>query len=165
MRAFDASSFIHAWDHYPLGQFPPLWDWMAEQVDTEAFIVCDVADGEIKRRAPDCHAWLHQAGLKSCSLGPGGLSRATAIEKELGVEDGVFHPQGVGANDVLIIASALDEGLPLVSNENVQPNLPQNRRKYKIPAVCELESVSLPCMDFLGVLKVSGEVFDGSKRA
>ncbi len=31
MLAFDASS-IHAWDNYPIIQFPGLWDWMASQI-------------------------------------------------------------------------------------------------------------------------------------
>jgi len=43
MRVFDASSMIYAWDNYPFGQFPPLWNWMADQIKQGAVTMPSVA--------------------------------------------------------------------------------------------------------------------------
>jgi len=32
MSLFDASSIIYAWDNYPPELFPPLWDWLEEEL-------------------------------------------------------------------------------------------------------------------------------------
>ncbi len=163
MPAFDASAIIHAWDHYPIKQFPPLWEWMGKQVRSGAFVICDVAEGEVKRRAPDCHAWLKQHNVTSVATTNESLQRAALIEQELGIVNHRYNQAGVGENDILIVASACEEGHELVSNESRQKDLPTNKAKYKIPAVCDLASVEIPCVDFLAVIKRSGMIFDGTR--
>ncbi len=43
MYTFDASSVIHAWDNYPIEQFPPLWDWFYSQINDEQFSIPEIA--------------------------------------------------------------------------------------------------------------------------
>jgi len=43
MQTFDASSMIYAWDNYPPGQFPGLWEWMGKQIELEEFVMSEVA--------------------------------------------------------------------------------------------------------------------------
>jgi hypothetical protein len=54
MRVFDASSMIYAWDNYPLQQFPPLWGWMANQIEQGELAMPSVALDEVAHKAPEC---------------------------------------------------------------------------------------------------------------
>ena len=58
MRVFDASSMIYAWDNYPVGQFPGLWEWIAGQIETKELMMSSVAFDEVNHKAPDCGEWL-----------------------------------------------------------------------------------------------------------
>ena len=58
MHVFDASSILYAWDNYPIEKFPPLWDWMAQQVTGRQFVISKIAFDEVKHKAPDCGKWL-----------------------------------------------------------------------------------------------------------
>ena len=165
MRAFDASSIIHGWDHYPIAQFPPLWEWLGKRVSAGDPCMCEVAIGEVKKRAPDCHTWLCQHGIKSIAMTNAALKKAGEIEGLLGIVNQRYNKAGVGENDILIIASAFDAGHELVSNEARQEDWRkiQNIAKYKIPTVCGLNEVAVPCTNFLQFIKSSGVVFDSSK--
>ena len=70
-----------------------------------------------------------------------------------------YHADGVGENDVLIIATAKVENLELVSNESPQVKNPRSNAKLKISAVCKIPKVGVRCIDFLTLIKQSGEVF------
>lgn len=54
MQVFDASSIIHAWDHYPFEQFPGLWAWMANRVAQGLIQMSEVAVEEVGHKAPEC---------------------------------------------------------------------------------------------------------------
>lgn len=84
---------------------------------------------------------------------------ALRIKKLLGIVNEQFHPKGVGENDIFIIATACVHKVQLVSNENRQNNLPVKLAKYNIPAVCAMQDVSVPCVNFIEFLKRSGQVF------
>lgn len=160
LRAFDASSIIHAWDNYPLVQFPPLWKWMAREISAGQFVMPKVAFEEVNARAPDCSHWLRKNHVRRIEVTNAIVQEALRIKGMLKIEGDNYHPAGVGENDILIVATALVEGLELVSNEGRQNNLPKIPAKRKIPAVCEMEGVDVPCLDFLALITRSGEVFE-----
>jgi hypothetical protein len=77
----------------------------------------------------------------------------------LGIIDDKYHPKGVGENDILIIATARAHGADLVTDEERQSMLPKELSKYKIPAVCAIARVSVPCFGFIEYIKRSKAVF------
>ncbi len=159
LPAFDASSIIHAWDHYPVNQFPKLWVWLGEQTQAEQFVVPEAVDGEVKDRAPDCHKWLHQHNPKIIPPTPAILADALKLKAMLGIVNDKYNRAGVGENDLIIIATCIQGHLELVSNEGVQTDLPQNLAKCKIPAVCAMTPEKVACIDFRQVIMRSGKVF------
>ena len=50
-------------------------------------------------------------------------------------------------------------GVELISDENRQNTLPANAKKYKIPAVCAMRTVSVNCINFVDYIKQSNQVF------
>ncbi len=81
------------------------------------------------------------------------------IKQLLGIEEDKYHKRGVDEEDVLIIATASVEHVELVTNEEVQNNLPNNPARMKIPAVCGLDEVGVSCINFITLVKESREVF------
>ncbi|MGH8061140.1 MAG: DUF4411 family protein, partial [Pseudoxanthomonas sp.] len=58
MRVIDASSLLHAWDNYPIGNFPSLWDWISNEISSKAMLLPRVALEEIGHISPDCKQWI-----------------------------------------------------------------------------------------------------------
>jgi len=158
MRVFDASSMIYAWDNYPMLQFPGLWEWMASQIETELLMMPRVAYEEVAHKTPDCQIWLDENSIRKLEISNAILGIAMRIKHLIGVTNDNYHPKGVGENDIFIIATAYDHHAELISNESRQktPDLPA---KMKIPAVCALKDVDVPCMSFIEYIKRSGEIF------
>lgn len=159
MRAFDASSIIHAWDNYPNDQFVGLWDWLGTQLDGKKIRIPSVAYEEIERRSPDCHKWLSASGHKTLPLSSKVLAQAKSIKEVLGIVEEQYFSLGVSENDLYIIATAKVQGCILVSDEAAQPTLPKMMARYKIPAVCALDEVGVDCQSFLRFIKQSGQKF------
>lgn len=150
---------IHAWDNYPPAQFPPLWEWMMEQVETRRIQMSEVAIEEVKYKLPECNTWLHNAGLQIIFVDETILQEAFRIKKLLEIEEDNYG-SGVDENDLIIIATAKIHSWELVTNEGFQPKLPKSKHKYKIPAVCGMDTVKIPWISFLGYLKRSEAVFE-----
>lgn len=159
MHVFDASSMIHAWDNYPIEQFPPLWDWMASRILSGAFSIPELALREVSKKSPECASWLRDAHIEVLELDRDVLQEAMRIKHLLGIVEDAYHPKGVGENDILIIATARRSGAILVSEEAKQFRLPPARARYKIPAVCELPEITVPCIPFVTMIKQSRAVF------
>lgn len=159
MQAFDASSIVYAWDNYPPSHFPHLWKWLSQEIKSKKLVISEVAFEEVKRKFPDPEKWLKDQDISKVAMSIEALHKARQIKDDLGLVGDNYHGKGVGENDILIVASACVEGHELVTNEERQPTLPKNLAKMKIPAVCAMESVSVPCMTFLELMKNSGEVF------
>ncbi len=157
MQVFDTSSIVYAWDNYPIAQFPSLWDWLEIQINTEQIAFSEVALEELETVSPDCSEWLNAVGALSLPVTDAVAQLALQIKGALQI--GARWGGGVGENDVLIIATACVANLSLISNESVQLPLPKNLANYKMPAVCALAGVKVPCSDFLAFLKGTGQVF------
>lgn len=159
MQVFDASSIIHAWDNYPVKQFPGLWDWMAKQMADKNIVVPCVAFDEVTYKTPECSAWLKQAPIEQIAMNDAIVHEALRIRNLLGISADAYHPKGVGENDILIIATASIHQTILVSDEGWQPILPDIPKKRKIPAVCNMNEVATPCISFLEFIRQSKVVF------
>ncbi|MCB1960215.1 MAG: DUF4411 family protein [Rhodocyclaceae bacterium] len=160
MQVFDASSMIHAWDNYPILQFPALWNWMADRVAQGVIQMSEVAAEEVGHKVPECVNWLKDVGLQKLPVTEAILLEAMRIKELLEIEEDRYG-SGVDENDLIIIATAKIHNVELVTNEGVQTALPVQKRKYKIPAVCKMHTVKVPSLDYLLYLKRSEAVFSG----
>lgn len=159
MQVFDASSMIYAWDNYPLRQFPRLWKWIAEQIEQNMLVMPHVAFEEVANKTPDCGDWLKENNLEQLEISNVIIQGAMRIKDLLDIVDDNYHPKGVGENDIFIIATAQEQGAELVSDEERQPTLPNIPSKRKIPAVCALREIAVPCINFIEYIKRSDEIF------
>jgi predicted nucleic acid-binding protein len=159
MQVFDASSMIYAWDNYPIRNFPGLWDWMAEQVEEAKLMMPSVALDEVANKTPECGEWLEENNLEQLEINNAILHDAMRIKRLLGIVADKYHSKGVGENDILIIATARAHSAVLVSDEVRQPTSPVEPSKRKIPAVCGMMEVNVPCINFIEFIKRSDEIF------
>jgi predicted nucleic acid-binding protein len=159
MLVFDASSIIYAWDNYPIEMFPTLWDWLAAEITSGRLAIPEVAYDEVEHRSPECHAWLQDAEIPVIDVEEATLLMAAAIKELLGIQGDAYHADGVGENDLLIIACASVHGHSLISDERKQVTLPNLMKRFKIPAVCNHAHVRVVCLNFLAFIKSSNVVF------
>jgi len=155
--AFDASAMIHAWDHYPIAQFPRLWEWMKGEVDSQEFAFPRIAMDEIGHKLSECFDWINDCDVRIIAPDNAIVQQAFLIKQGLGIMNDQWHPKGVDENDVMIIASAGVHGAMLVSNEGRQTQLPPQMARFKIPAVCDAHGVV--CVSFIQLVKQAGRVF------
>jgi predicted nucleic acid-binding protein len=158
MQVFDASSMLYAWDNYPVAQFPGLWAWMANRMAQGMIRMSVVAVEEVGHKAPECVSWLTEAGIEKLPVTEAILLESLRIKGLLDIEEDRYGG-GIDENDLLIIATAKLHELELVTDEAFQAKLPKLKHNYKIPAVCNFDTVGVEWVGFLGYLKRSGAVF------
>ncbi len=158
MHTLDASSILHAWDNYPLTQFPGLWDWLAGEIQAQRLSIPTVALEEVGHKSPDCATWLKNQNIRRLPMGNAVLQAAKQIKDEVGIQNDKFHPKGVDENDILIIAAQY-HGATLVTNEARQSSSLKEPTRRKIPAVCDLPGVAVANKNFLDYIQQSQQVF------
>jgi hypothetical protein len=159
MQVFDASSMIYAWDNYPIDQFPGLWEWMTTQVEGQRLVMPNVAFDEVEDKTPECGKWLIENDITQIDITNKIVQDAMRIKKLLGIDGDNYHAKGVGENDLFIIATTRVHKAELVSDEKRQTAVPREPAKKKIPAVCAMKEVNVPCINFIEFIKRSGEIF------
>lgn len=162
---FDASAVIDLWDNYPIQNpvFKDLWDKFTENVENEIFVISDIAIKEVTSeivyekitkdmpRSVDFIKIL--STISVFEKEPIDLTTAQDIKDLLEIDEDNYHKNGVGENDVLIIAITRRTQAILVSNESRQPNLPIDKSRYKIPAVCNLPEVKIRNINLTELLR------------
>ena len=159
MQVFDASSMIYAWDNYPVLQFPGLWEWVAVQIEETKLVMPSVAFDEVDDKTPECGQWLKNHHVVQLNISNAILQDAMRIKELLAIVGDIYHPKGVGENDLLIIATARAHSAELVSDEERQPTPPQVPAKRKIPATCAMTDVAVPCISFIEYIRRSEVIF------
>ena len=154
MYSFDASSMIHAWDNYPISNphFESMWQWFSDQIHKRQFSISKTALDEVSHKLPECGEWLKNNHIEVYPLTPLSLVMAQQIKTLLGIVEEEYR-SGVGANDLFIISIAKETATTLVSEEARQNILPEQKSRYKIPAVCGMPAVSVKCISFIELLK------------
>lgn len=159
MHTLDASSILHAWDNYPLNQFPGLWDWLSAEIQAQRLSIAVVALEEVDHKSPDCATWLKNQDIRRLPMSNAVLQAAKQIKDDVGIQNDKYHPKGVDENDILIIAAAQYYGATLVTNEARQSSSLKEPTRRKIPAVCDLPGVAVAHKNFLDYLRASEQVF------
>lgn len=159
MFVVDASSIIYGWDNYPVNSFPRLWEWIADQIHLRQLVISAVAKKEVEQVCPDCANWLKGASIHIEPVSNDILREAMRISHLHGVSNGNYHTKGFDENDAIIMATAKILNGSLLSNEERQPNIPNDVTKSKIPLACSHSSVSIQCLSFLDYIRSSGATF------
>ena len=159
LHALDASSILHAWDNYPLAQFPGLWDWLAAEMKAQRLSMALVALEEVGHKSPDCATWLKGRNIRRLAMSNDILQAAMDIKQQVGIRNDQYHPRGVDENDILIIAAAQYHGTSLITDEKRQFGKQVEPTKLKIPAVCDLPGVAVTHKNFLDYIRQSKQVF------
>ncbi|MDI3491337.1 MAG: hypothetical protein PWP11_2614 [Thauera sp.] len=158
MQMFDASSMIYAWDNYPIEQFPGLWNWMADRVARGLIQMSEVAVEEVGHKAPECAAWLKNFDMRKLPVTEAILLEAMRFKALLEIEEDRYG-SGVDENDLIIIATAKVNSCELVTNEAFQSSANKQKRNWKIPAVCNMDTVHVEWISYLDYLKRTGAIF------
>lgn len=164
MSVIDASSVVHAWDNYPIDNFPRFWDWIDNKLSRGDILIPGVALEEVGHVSPDCWNWLKEQGVGKVDVTASIARHAQQIKLVLGISNDEYS-SGVDENDIIVIATAKSLGKLLVSNEAKQPALPANMKKYKIPAVCSVPVVGIDCVNIAEYIKSSKAIFYGEFKA
>ncbi len=132
---------------------------MAEQIAEKKLVMPTVAFDEVENKIPECAAWLRDNHIKQFPITNAIIQQALLIKHLLGIVEDNYHSKGVGENDIFIIATESVNDLGLVSDEGRQQKLPDIASKRKIPAVCTMVEVGVPCLSFIAFIKRSEVVF------
>lgn len=158
MRVIDASSIVHAWDNYPIDNFPKFWDWIDQEFSSSSLLVRCVAFDEVAHVSPNCCDWLKDKSVNRIEVTSTIAQHSKTLKGRLGITNDLYGT-GIDENDIIIIATAIDLKHPLISNEGRQLSLPTKLKNYKIPAVCAMNDVKVECINVAEYIRQSKKTF------
>ena len=113
---------------------------------------------EVTQKTPECAEWLRTCNIQRIEMDNAILQDALRIKNLLGIV-GDKYGNGVGKNDLLIVATASAYKAELVTEESWQNILPKQLTAYMIPAVCDMDTVAVRWFKFIDYIKRSEAVF------
>ena len=97
MYEIDASSIVHAWENYPITQFPKLWDWFADEFESNKLSISKVAFDEVAHKFPELSTWLNNLSIEPVKTNVEIIKIALTISQQLGIDDD-YSKKGVDEN-------------------------------------------------------------------
>ena len=158
MPTFDTSALIDAWEFYPPDQFPRLWKWMGERVESQDFTAPAAAMKELKGKHEECASWMMKNNVYRLQTDNTVLVEAARIKSRLGIVEDDYGT-GVNETDLLIIAAARIHKLELITQESWQHNAPGKMKNFQIPRVCVLDDVAVKYRNLIQLIRASKQVF------
>ena len=142
---------IHLWENYPIHAeyFDQFWDWIKTKIKDKEYCISKTISNEVSKKHSECYKWfkeknilIHEDENKQI------LKQAMGIKASLGIKDDHYSTKGgVNEKDILIIATAKNYNLQLVTEEARQTDAPSREKKnYKIPLVCKKNNISYCCI-------------------
>lgn len=139
--SLDSSAILQISKMYPANQFPDLfnkvWEKIEKAIDGGVLIVIDKVYAELERKDDFAHNWLKarkERAVVKCDNSV--ILKASEIIKQFDklIDPDSEHEQA----DPYLIAHALLNNFVIVTAETrVQPPIQKNRKKDKIPNVCD----------------------------
>ncbi len=131
----DANVFITAWNtHYPYPVFPSLWQQLVKH-KTE-FILLKCIYGEIG--IEELQKFIDNHKVEKQDIDPSVKKIALQFGEKYDIQETGI---GISKIDAELIAYAKYHRLTVITYEGIQKDRPTKISNYKIPLVCEIESV------------------------
>ena len=160
----DANIFLTSWYHsYPIKIFPSLWEQLAQH-HHDIILITPIYD-EIEPISPEdkklsqteqqikypLRTWLNTSPFYETPIEDEVNLFSIGMEKKYQIKS---QPRGVGKNDILLIAYAIQMYKTVVTFERIQNQRPDMKYNYQIPLVCKDEEVN--CINFIEMVKLLG---------
>ncbi len=158
---FDANIFITTWyQTYPPEIFESLWDQLKNSKD-EIILIKEIFDEiepitgnnrkihstEELEKKNALRTWLEDNKFDALVVEEPVHSIALSMEKKYQIK---HNSKGASVNDILLIAYAKHHNYSVVTFEAQQPQIPEDKSKYKIPLICKDQNVEyLNFVEFL----------------
>lgn len=151
----DTSSWVAAWaEHYPIQNFPKLWERFGEALDSGIILIPEEVLRESERRDDSLYKWLK---AQSDAVQKPDAAIYDAVKKLMGHFPRLVDTRtGKSGGDPWVIACALchQPKLTLVTEEKGG-----TENKPKIPSICADSRYNIPCMNVLGLIQAEKWVF------
>ena len=155
----DANVLITAWySMYPIDLFPDLWELLAS--NKNQLVIPKNIYNEIKPYSSSSKNenkdtlldWMEEKEIRPEKVSdvPSNLIDTIALkmEKKYNTND---IGKGANKNDIYLIAFTMKHGYKLVTLEAIQREKPKEVKNYKIPLICQEESIN--CINFIEFLR------------
>ena len=168
----DANVLITCFDKtYPVGVFPSLWSYLKDEFNNGDLILLDKVKTEVLRGRGDLINWINNLTAKTTVFGQDGqeisclaeiANQTDALLKQNAYKSQAVIAEFFRAADSYLIAYCMAHGYTLVTFETSQQlvsNPYAQHKRVKIPDICFLSSINVPCIDVVEMLQQLGAKF------